>query len=1040
MALMVDRRMWRSQSPLRQFSGSILDDILVRLERRDFPWERMWDLNSQEIGELIRVAAKGKDVHRLVHMFPTLRLTAHVQPVTRSTLRVELTITPDFNWSDKHHGQSLGFWVAVEDGDGERILYHQYFLLKKKFAQMEENDHLLEFHVPMLDPLPPQYFVRIFSDRWLGSETVLPISLMNLIPPAKYPPHDEMLDLRPTAVTALEKPEYISIYSGVSKTFNPLQTQTFNALYKSDGNVLVAASTGSGIEVCGELAILHTLAKGGKVVYVCPVASLCSLRKRTWEKKFGVPLEKLVLELTGDTATDLKLLELGHIIISTPENWDRMSRRWKKRKPVQEVDLFLVDQLHLLNADNGHILEVIVSRMRFISSRLDRPIRIVALSASIANARDVGEWIGASKAHTFNFHPTVRPVTLEMHLQGFDNVHFAPRLTSMGRPMIQTVQRTPVDKPIVVFVHARSQALTVAMDLKHMCDGLPEPGSRFRLVDKEELERLVDPTVIKNSAHRAYLLEYGIAIYHENMSAAERDTIETIYQAGLISCVLVSREMCWSMPFRAYLVIIAGTEYYDGKEHRYIEYPVSDVLQMVGMAGRQGQDHRGTCMLFCYTPRKEFYKRYLFESLPLESQLDSHLHNHMNSEIVTRTIANKQDSVDYITWTFLYRRLTQNPNYYNLTGTTHRHLSDFLSQLIEDTINDLTSAGMVMEEDDRLSALNPGIISAYYYISYVSMDLFVSSLTAKTKMRGLMEVVAAASEFDEIPVRQHEAGKLRKLAAHLPMKLDSTTFTDGRSKINVLLQAHFSRFGLTPELAEDQKFAVVTAHRLMQAVVDIVSSEGWLGPALAGQELSQMLVQGMWDNDSHLLQLPHLGDKALAAAKKAGVETIYDFQELEDKSQILAGLTKRQMADVATVSNRYPEIEVAFAVQNEENLTTSDPVSLVVQLEREFDESAGVLGPVPAPLFPKEQAEGWWLVIGTQEGVLLGIKRVSFGLKTQEKIDFMPPTKVGEHELKILLMSDSFIGCDQEFELVINLAQGDDDDEEDDSDQMDVRD
>jgi pre-mRNA-splicing helicase BRR2 len=131
---------------------------------------------------------------------------------------------------------------------------------------------------------------------------------------------------------------------------------------------------------------------------------------------------------------------------------------------------------------------------------------------------------------------------------------------------------------------------------------------------------------------------------------------------------------------------------------------------------------------------------------------------------------------------------------------------------------------------------------------------------------------------------------------------------------------------------------------------------------------------------------------------------------------------------------------VAFAVQNEEHLTTSDPVSLVVQLEREFDESAGVLGPVPAPLFPKEQAEGWWLVIGTQEGVLLGIKRVSFGLKTQEKIDFMPPTKVGEHELKILLMSDSFIGCDQEFELVINLAQGDDDDEEDDSDQMDVRD
>jgi pre-mRNA-splicing helicase BRR2 len=141
-------------------------------------------------------------------------------------------------------------------------------------------------------------------------------------------------------------------------------------------------------------------------------------------------------------------------------------------------------------------------------------------------------------------------------------------------------------------------------------------------------------------------------------------------------------------------------------------------------------------------------------------------------------------AVDYVTWTFLYRRLVQNPNYYNLTGTTHRHLSDYLSKLVEDTVGDLCNAGMVQEEDDKLNALNPGIVSAYYYISYVSIDLFVSSLTAKSKMRALLEVVAAASEFDQIPVRHHESGKLRKLAAHLPMKLEGS-FTDGRSKINV---------------------------------------------------------------------------------------------------------------------------------------------------------------------------------------------------------------------------------------------------------------
>ena len=43
----------------------------------------------------------------------------------------------------------------------------------------------------------------------------------------------------------------------------------------------------------------------------------------------------------------------GNLIISTPEKWDVLSRRWKQRKNVQNVNLFIVDELHLIGGEEG---------------------------------------------------------------------------------------------------------------------------------------------------------------------------------------------------------------------------------------------------------------------------------------------------------------------------------------------------------------------------------------------------------------------------------------------------------------------------------------------------------------------------------------------------------------------------------------------------------------------------------------------------------------------------------------------------------------
>ncbi|KAK3220011.1 hypothetical protein Dsin_013981 [Dipteronia sinensis] len=245
---MVTNRMWSVQTPLRQFNG-IPNEILNKLDKKHIAWERYYDLSSQELGELVRYPKMSTTLHKLVHQFPKLNLAAYVQPITHTVLRVELTITPDFQWEDKVHGYVEPFWVIVEDNAGEYILHHEYFMLKKQYI---DEDHTLDFTVPINEPFPPHYFIRVVSDKWIGSQTVLPVSFRHLILPEKYPPPTELLDLQPLPVTVLRNPSYETLYQDF-KHFNPVQTQVFNVLYNTDDNVLVAAPTGSGKTICADL-------------------------------------------------------------------------------------------------------------------------------------------------------------------------------------------------------------------------------------------------------------------------------------------------------------------------------------------------------------------------------------------------------------------------------------------------------------------------------------------------------------------------------------------------------------------------------------------------------------------------------------------------------------------------------------------------------------------------------------------------------------------------------------------------------------------
>lgn len=303
------------------------------------------------------------------------------------------------------------------------------------------------------------------------------------------------------------------------------------------------------------------------------------------------------------------------------------------------------------------------------------------------------------------------------------------------------------------------------------------------------------------------------------------------------------------------------------------------------------------------------------------------------------------------------------------------------------------------------------MIAAYYYICYMTIEAFSLSLQPKTKLRGILEIITAAAEFDDIPIRHHEDIVLGKLFESLPVKVENPDFNDPHLKANLLIQAHFSRMKLSVELERDQKSILSRVIRLLQACVDVISSNGWLTPALSAMELSQMAVQALWDRDSPLMQIPHMDSAILKALELADVKHIFDLSEMDgDKRLKILNMDEERLGAVAAFVNAYPSVDVEFKAP--EDVDSGQAFSVHVSLESEAELN------VIAPHYPFPKEVGWWLVIGDTSKNLHAIKRVQFA--NQHELDLtLTLEQPGKHDLVLYLMCDTYMGVDQEFEFSV---------------------
>ncbi|KAJ3173415.1 Sec63 [Geranomyces variabilis] len=254
--------------------------------------------------------------------------------------------------------------------------------------------------------------------------------------------------------------------------FNAVQSQCFNLAFQGDRNLVVSAPTGSGKTCIMELAILRLISQPGgehaKVIYMAPTKALCNERTRDWQQKFRV-LGITCNELTGDTDNvRVNDIQQSNIIVTTPEKWDSMTRRWRDYKNLMALlRLILIDECHILNeAERGATLEVVVSRMRTVNIELrsdktktpagfGQDMRFVALSATAPNIIDIAAWLRDAQgapADVRLFGEEYRPVQLRREVLSYysNSTNYFQFDTILDSKLMEVIEKFSNSKPTLI--------------------------------------------------------------------------------------------------------------------------------------------------------------------------------------------------------------------------------------------------------------------------------------------------------------------------------------------------------------------------------------------------------------------------------------------------------------------------------------------------------------------------------------------------------------------------------------------------------------
>ncbi len=430
---------------------------------------------------------------------------------------------------------------------------------------------------------------------------------------------------------ARRHPETLRFAAKQKFQLDPFQIAGCHALEDGDG-VLVAAPTGAGKTIVGEFAIhLAMLTTREKAFYTTPMKALSNQKYRELVEVYG---SENVGLLTGDTSINSS----ARIVVMTTEVLRNML--YADSRALRDLRYVVMDEVHYL-ADRfrGAVWEEVIIH-------LARAVRVVALSATVSNAEEFGDWLDTVRGDTRVIVSEHRPVPLEQHVlvrgdllplfderagtaaahvnqelmrvrsfkgQLFENNQRTHAARSGGRRP-KRYERRPrearmerIDRPEVVQLLERANLLPAIFFIfsRAGCDAAVQQTRRagVRLTDSEErseIRSLVEERT-RNLGDEdlgvlGYLewkdnLERGIAAHHAGLLPAFKEVVEELFRCKLVKVVFATETLALGINMPARTVVLEKMEKFNGEAR--VAITSGEYTQLTGRAGRRGIDTEG---------------------------------------------------------------------------------------------------------------------------------------------------------------------------------------------------------------------------------------------------------------------------------------------------------------------------------------------------------------------------------------------------------------------------------------------------------------